>query len=99
VQLLQRVSGDLTEYLAGHARRPPPIWNTATAQDAAASLRQQLDGARFGEADWHVGAEHARMTSAVRRRGRRDAPSVLRAEFAWREGLWLVDALSVEQAR
>ena len=99
VRLVQQIAGELTEYLAGDARRAPPIWNTAAAQDAAASLRRQLDGARFGDADWHVGAERARMTSAVERRGRRDAPAVLRAEFAWREGLWLVDALSVEETQ
>ena len=99
VRLVRRVGRDLTTYLAGDARRAPPIWNAVAAQDAAVSLREQLGGARFGDAVWDVGADRASMTSPVERRGRHDAAAVLRAEFTWREGLWLVDALTVEEAQ
>jgi hypothetical protein len=99
VRLVHRVARDLTTYLAGDARRAPPIWNSAAAQDVAASLRKQFDGARFGDADWRVDGERASMRSAIERRGPNAGSAVLRAEFTWREGLWLVDGLAVEDVR
>jgi hypothetical protein len=101
IGLVQHTARDLTAYLAGTTRRAPPIWNTASAQDMAASIRRRLDGTRvrFGAPDWRVAGERASMTSAIEHRGQQGELAVLRAEFTWREGLWLVDRLAMDGAQ
>lgn len=95
VRLVHRRGRELTRYLTGNSGRVPPIWRSVAAQDLATSIRGRLDGSglRLGDADWRIAADHATMTSTLQGDGR---PATLRAEFAWRDGMWLVEHLDTE---
>ena len=101
LQLARLRGEELTHYLAGQADRAPPIWRNAAAQDAADSIRGQLDpireGLRFGQPDWRIAAERASMTSTIQRSGQAGLPAMLRVELAWHEGMWLVDRVEAEE--
>lgn len=95
VRLVQRRGRELTRYLTGNSGRVPPIWHSVAAQDLAASIRGRLDGSglRLGDPDWRIVADHATMTSTLQGTGKH---ATLRAEFAWRDGMWLVEHLDTE---
>ena len=103
LQLVQHRGRDLTRYLASPAVPTPPIWRTAAAQDAAASLRGQLleagRKAHFGQPDWRIADDRASMTVLVHRNELTEPALALHAEFSWRDGLWLVDRVETERLR
>lgn len=100
---------EVTRYLTGPSSAAPPIWRSVAAHDAAAAVRVQLDdgrsrigrmfnATRFGEPDWRIGPAHATMTAAIQRNrvGASADPGTLHVKLAWREGMWLVDTIEVE---
>lgn len=95
VGLARRCGSELTRYLARDSGHVPPIWRSVAVQDAATAIRTRLDGGRvrFGAPEWRIAADHASMTTTLRRAG---ANAVLHAEFAWRDGLWLVERVHTE---
>ena len=96
VGLLRRRGNELIRYLGGAAGPVPPIWRSVSAQDQAADLRTRLNSqrVRFAEPGWRITADHASMTTRTQRAS---APLQLRAEFAWRDGMWLVESLHTEE--
>ena len=98
IQLAQHRGRELTHYLISPAHRPPPIWRNASAQDAAASLRDRFDGehVQFVTPDWRIAGERASMTSALKHSGKAGLPTTLRAELAWHDGMWLVDRVETD---
>ena len=96
VSLLRSRAGQLTRYLGGASGPVPPIWRNVPTQDRAVALRERLGSGRvrFSEPAWRISAEHASMTMRLQPRGR---PLELRAGFAWRDGMWLVESLHTEE--
>lgn len=106
-RLAQRRGRDVTLYLASSSSHVPPIWRSVAAQDAAASIRDRLEGRRrrimrmigrvqFGDPTWRIAADRAIMTSTIARTGSRANAATLRVELAWRDGMWLVDTIETE---
>lgn len=95
VSLLRSRAGQLSRYLGGASGPVPPIWRNVPTQDKAVALRGRLGSGRvrFSEPAWRISAEHASMTMRLQPSG---SPLELRAGFAWRDGMWLVDSLHTE---
>ncbi len=97
VSLLRRRTSELLRYLGGASGPAPPIWRSVAAQDRAVALRTRLGSGRvrFGEPAWRIASGRASMTTLVRTQ-RTGAGLVLRAEFVWRNDMWLVETLHIE---
>ena len=95
VRLLRRRGNELTRYLAGASGPSPPIWRNVAVQDRALALRTRLGSGRvrFADPAWRVTADRAGMTTRTQRAS---TPLELRAEFVWRDDMWLVEALYTE---
>ena len=98
---------DVTRYLTGRSNHVPPIWHSVAAQDAAASIRDRLDGGRtpiarivsrmrLGDPAWRIATDRATMTSTIERGGSEAGATTLRVELAWRDGMWLVDTIETD---
>lgn len=96
VSQLRRRADQLTAYLGGTSGPVPPIWRNVATQDRAGNLRERLGSGRvrFSEPAWRINTEYASMTIRMLRPGM--PPLELRAGFVWREGMWLVETLHVE---
>ncbi len=96
VSLLRTRAAQLTRYLGGASGPVPPIWRNVPTQDRAVALRERLGSGRvrFSEPAWRISADHASMTLRLQPGG---SPLELRAGFAWRDGMWLVESLHTEE--
>lgn len=99
VRLVHRSGGQLIRYLGSTSVPPPPIWRSVRTLEVAAAIRERLGGGdrHFADPDWRIDADRARMVSVLQPQGEGDRRAVLRAEFAWTEGRWLLDRLQMDQ--
>lgn len=99
IHLAHAAGQDITGYLRGDAALPPPVWGTVAALDNADALRLRLAAAhdpamRFGQPQWRIASDRATMTARIH--GATGAPQSVRVELAWRNDMWLVEALQAE---
>ena len=103
-----RVGRQLLGYLAGQQSQDPQAWGSASAMQAAASIRQRLGGdggdhgpgwraAQFAEPMWRIRPGRATLSVDVSQFRPRD-PQRLSANLAWRDGIWVVDSVAMEDA-
>jgi hypothetical protein len=96
IHLAHAAGQDITGYLRGDTALPPPVWGTVAALDSADALRLRLAAAhdpamRFGQPQWRIAGDRATMTARIH--GATGAPQSVRVELAWRNDMWLVEAL------
>ena len=88
----------LLAYLLASGRGVPPIWDSLSAERAAAQIRSSIgrgQGPRFDAPDWRISDAEAAFQTGLRFSDGREGR--LRARLTWREQRWLVSDLSVEQ--
>ncbi len=98
VRQAQQVGDRLLVFMRRPGSKVPPIWDTLSAQQGAAQMRQELlaeGSANFSQPDWRIGERDARMQVAVRHVDGRSGR--LNAGLVWREQRWLVSRLSMER--
>lgn len=97
-QQAQQVGNRLLAYMRGPGTSVPPIWDTLSAQQGGAQLRDGLlgeSGMSFTQPDWRIGEQEARMQVTVSYADGRNGR--LSAGLVWREERWLVSRLSMER--
>jgi hypothetical protein len=98
LQQARQTGEALLRYLRARSGTVPPIWNSPAAQEGAEAVRQRLlnqERVRFGSVQWQIGTESARLTALVETRAEPAAQQLV-ARLRWREGLWLVTGVSLE---
>ena len=98
VRQAQQVGDRLLAFMRRPGTSVPPIWDSLSAQQGAAQLRDGLlaDGsAGFAQAEWRVAERDAQMQVAIRYADGRTGH--LNAGLVWREQRWLVSRLNMER--
>jgi hypothetical protein len=98
VAVAHQVGHRLLAYLVQAGKGVPPIWDSLSAERAAALVRDGIargEGARFASPDWRISDTDAALHAGLRYRDGREGR--LRARLIWREQRWLVSDLSLEQ--
>ncbi|HTL13807.1 MAG TPA: DnaJ domain-containing protein [Thermomonas sp.] len=98
VDAARAVGRQLLDFLQGHGRVAPPIWNTPAQHRQAEALRERLlagGTVRFEAPQWQIGAARADLHVMLV-----DTPQARRlvAAMVWREGRWWVTELRLETA-
>lgn len=99
LQAARRAGAQLLRYLDKSDSTAPPIWNSPAVETQADRLRRDLHAqgrARFGSPQWRIGREQAVFTADVVPPTPAPVRSRLAVTLRWRDGRWLVAALSEE---
>lgn len=99
IQAARRAGAQLLHYLDTPDSVAPPIWNSPAVETQADRLRRDLHAqgrARLGSPQWRIGHEQAVFTADVLPATPAPVRSRLAATLRWRDGRWLVAALSEE---
>ncbi len=94
----RQVGDRLLAYLVETNKGVPPIWDSLSAERAAAQVRTGIargEGPRFASPDWRISDSEAALQAGLRYRDGREGR--LRVRLTWREQRWLVSDLSMEQ--
>lgn len=107
VRAARQVGEQLVRYLESMRRSSPAIWNSPVIQSSAELMRQELHSrgkVTLADPRWRIGNAIAAMTLPYRTAattddgsGRVDVQGRLTADLAWRDGLWLVVGLGIEE--
>lgn len=101
LQAARRAGERLLEYLRKPGSSAPPIWNSPVVEARADRLRQDMHAAgrvRLADPQWRIGSDQAVLRAGVTVSDATGTPARLTATLRWRDGFWLVTALSMEAA-
>lgn len=100
VLLAQQTGEQLLHYLQARNQLAPPIWNSPSAQVDAEKLREawrEGGRVRMDTPQWRIGADNAHLSAAFKQGWGGGVHGRVVAQLRWREGLWLVTGVSMEQ--
>lgn len=101
LQAARRAGERLMDYLRKPDAAAPPIWNSPTVEARADRLRQDMHASgrvRLAEPQWRIGSDQAVLSAGLAASDAMAVPARLTATLRWRDGLWLVTALTLEAA-